>query len=404
MKYRKWRRPKPSVFHRHWNLAKDIAFLNHGSFGACPNAVLNVQLRLRKQMERAPVQFLWRHYEELLEPARVALAKFVGARPQDLVFTTNATSGVNAVVQSLKPRQGDALLTTNHDYNACHNALVQAAQQSGAVLQIARVPFPLRDPNQVLDAILQTVTPRTRVAMIDHVSSHTALVFPIEKIIRVLEAKGVDTLVDGAHAPGMVPLDLTRLRPAYYTANLHKWGCAPKGAGFLWVREDKQALIHPAVTSHGYNTPRPGYSNFQDRFDWTGTFDPTAWFCIGAAIEWMGKLLPGGWPEIRKMNHSLVVKARRLLCRSLDIEPPCPEKMLGSMCTLPLPEKFQRIPKTGKIDAEQLRLYDEFGIEVPFLRLGDPERRWFRITAQVYNSPAQYEYLAWALKFCAERG
>jgi isopenicillin-N epimerase len=363
-----------------------------------------VQLQLRRQMERGPVQFLWRHYEELLEPARAALARFVRARPQDLVFTTNATSGVNAVVQSLKLRRGDALLTTNHDYNACHNVLVQAALKSGAHLQVARVPFPLRDSQQVLDAILDTVTPRTRVAMIDHISSHTALVFPIEKIIRALEAKGIDTLVDGAHAPGMVSLDLASLRPAYYTGNLHKWVCAPKGAGFLWVREDKQPLIHPAVTSHGYNTPRTGYSSFQDRFDWTGTFDPTAWFCIGAAIEWMGKLLPGGWPEIRKRNHSLVVKARRLLCRRLDIQPPCPEKMLGSMCTLPLPEKFQRIPKTGKIDAEQLRLYDEFGIEVPFLRLGDPARRWFRITAQAYNSPAQYEYLAKALKICAERG
>ena len=404
MNYQRWRAPKPSVFHRHWNLADDIAFLNHGSFGACPKAVLKLQLQLREQMESAPVQFLWRHYEELLEPARVSLARFVGSRPRDLVFTTNATSGVNAVVQSLKLRRGDALLTTNHDYNACHNVLVQAAQQSGASLQVARVPFPLRAPHQVLDAILDTVTSRTRVAMIDHVSSHTALVFPIEKIIRALEAKGIDTLVDGAHAPGMVPLDLSRLRPAYYTGNLHKWVCAPKGAGFLWVREDKQPLIHPAATSHGYNTPRPGYSNFQDRFDWTGTFDPTAWFCVGAAIDWMGKLLPGGWPEIRKRNHSLVVNARRLLCRKLDIEPPCPEKMLGSMGTLPLPEEFQGIPKDGKIDAEQLRLYDEFGIEVPFLRLGNPERRWFRITAQVYNSPEQYEYLAKALQICAERG
>jgi isopenicillin-N epimerase len=404
MNYLKWRAPKPSVFHRHWNLAQNIVFLNHGSFGACPKAVLKLQSQLREQMERAPVQFLWRRYEELLEPARAAVAKFIGARPRDLVFTSNATSGVNAIIQSLELRPGDELLTTNHDYNACHNVLLQAASQSGAHVRVARIPFPLQHASQVIDAVMEAVTPRTRLAMIDHVSSHTALVFPIEKIVHALEAKGIETLVDGAHAPGMVPLDLARLNPTYYAGNLHKWVCAPKGAGFLWVREDKQSPIHPAVTSHGYNTGRPGYSSFQDRFDWTGTFDPTAWFCAGTAIEWMGKLLPNGWTEIRERNHSLAVHARRLLCRKLKIEPPCQEKMLGSMGTLPLPEKFQRIPKAGKIDYEQLRLYDEFGIEVPFLRLGKPERRWFRISAQLYNSLAQYEYLAEALEICSIGG
>jgi isopenicillin-N epimerase len=385
-------------------LAENIAFLNHGSFGACPKAVLKVQSQMREQMEHAPVQFLWRRYEELLEPARLAIAKFIRTRPQDVVFTSNATSGVNAVLQSLNLRPGDELLTTNHDYNACHNALVQVARQARARVQVAEVPFPVSHASQIIEAILEKVTSRTRLAMIDHVSSHTALIFPIEKIIRALEAKGIDTLVDGAHAPGMVPLDLTRLLPAYYAGNLHKWICAPKGAGFLWVRQDKQSTIYPAVTSHGYNTRRPGYSRFQDGFDWTGTFDPTAWFSVKAAIGWMGTLLPGGWSEIRERNHSLVVQARRLLCRKLEIEPPCPETMLGAMCTLPLPETFQGISKAGKIDSEQLRLYDEFRIEVPLLRLGKPERRWFRVSAQVYNSLSQYEYLAEALKFLRDCG
>src|SRR2546426_6604824 len=390
MKQRRLARPAPSRFHSHWPLAPGIVFLNHGSFGSCPKAVLKIQSELRRKMEAEPVQFLWRHYEERLEPARRALGRFIGAHPRDIVFVTNATTGVNAVVRSIRLRRGDALLTTNLDYNACHNVLVETARLAGATVQTAHVPFPLRNQDQVLEAIMKAVTARTKLALIDHVTSHTALVLPLERIIRALEARGVDTLVDGAHAPGMVPLDVAKLRPAYYTGNLHKWVCAPKGTGFLWVREDKQAGIQPAVISHGQNTPRPGYSSFQDRFDWAGTFDPTAWFCIGAALDWMGRLLPGGWRELRKRNHELALKARRLLCHRLQCEPPCPESMLGAMATLPLPEKFQGLPRTGKIDLEQQRLYDEFGIEVPLMRIGKNEGRWFRVSAQLYNSLAEY--------------
>src|SRR5439155_4881120 len=214
MKLSKPKRPAPSALRRHWSLASDVVFLNHGSFGACPEPVLELQTELRQKMEATPVQFLWRNYEALLEPARAAVAKFIGARPRDLVFTTNATAGVNAVVRSLKLRRGDALLTTNLDYNACHNVLVETARQAGAQVQVARVPFPLRRADQALEASLEAATSRTRLAMIDHVASHTALVFPIERIVRELEARGIDTLVDGAHAPGMLALDVTKLRPA----------------------------------------------------------------------------------------------------------------------------------------------------------------------------------------------
>ena len=349
-------------------------------------------------MDAEPVQFLWRRYEERLDPARAVLAKFIGARPRDLVFVTNATAGVNAVARSYPLKPGDELLTTNHDYNACHNVLVEAARRAGARLVTARVPFPLRYEEEAVEAILRAVTRRTRLAMIDHISSNTALVFPAARIVRELEKCGVDTLIDGAHAPGMLPLDLWRLRPAFYTGNLHKWVCAPKGAAFLWVREDKQAQVQPAVISHGNNTHRPRHTAFQDRFDWAGSFDPTAWFCAGEAIRWMAKLLPGGWPEIQKANRDLALAARRLLCSELGIEAPCPENMLGAMATLPLPKRFQGRAKTGKIDPEQLRLSDKFGIEVPFVRLGRPERRYFRISAQLYNSADDYGYLAEALK------
>ncbi len=349
-------------------------------------------------MEAEPVQFLWRLYEERLDAARAIVARLVGARPRDLVFVTNATTGINAVLGSLKLKPGDELLATDHDYNACHNALVDTARRMRVRLRVARVPFPARNADEILEGILASVTRRTRVALIDHVTSSTALVFPVARIVRELERRGVDTVVDGAHAPGMVPLNLSTLAPAYYAANLHKWVCAPKGTAFLWVREDKQRELQPAVISHGNNTPRPGYSPFQDRFDWAGTFDPSAWFCAGEAIRWMEKLRAGGWRGVREANHHLAVRARRLLCEELDLEPPCPETLLGSMATLPLPDRFQGQPKAGKIDPEQSRLYDEFGIEVPFFRIGQPQRRYFRISAHLYNSIAEYKYLAQALE------
>lgn len=348
-------------------------------------------------MEAEPVQFLWRHYEERLEPARRELARFVGARSQDVAFVTNATTGANAVVRSLKLRRGDELLTTDQDYNACHNVLAETVRRAGARLVVVRVPFPLGSAEEITEAILQAVTPRTRLALVDHVTSNTALVFPIRQIIRELEARGVDSLVDGAHAPGMLPINLRELRPAYYTANLHKWVCAPKGAAFLWTREDRQAELQPAVISHGNNRPRPGFTRFQDRFDWAGTFDPSAWFCVGEAIRFMGGLLPGGWRELYRRNHQLAVEARRVLCANLEVAPPCPERLLGSMATIPLPERFQGKRARGKIDLEQLELYDRFGIEVPLSRFGQPERRWLRVSAQLYNTSEDYRYLAAAL-------
>ena len=373
-------------------------FLNHGSFGACPRTILRRQEDLRRQMEAEPVQFLWRRYEERLEPSRATLARFLGAQTHDLVFVTNATSGVNAVVRSLKLRRGDELLTTSHDYNACHNVLLEASLRTGAQLVVATIPFPLGSVEAAVDAILAAVTPRTRLALIDHVTSPTALVLPVARLARELAARGVDTLVDGAHAPGMLPLELDKLGVAYYTGNLHKWTCAPKGTAFLWVRRDKQSTVQPAVVSHGNNTPRPGFTAFQDRFDWAGTCDPTGWFCAGAAIEWMAKRVPGGWPEIYRRNAELAERARRLLCDRLEVPAPCPADMLGSMATLPLPDRFQDLAKTGKIDAEQSRLYDDFGIEVPFMRFGQPARRYLRVSAQLYNSLAEYAYLAEAVR------
>lgn len=398
MKDKKLSLPKPSRLRTHWALAPRTVFLNHGSFGACSKPILKLQTRFRQQMEAEPVQFLWRHYDEHLDVARKALARFLGARPRDLVFVNNATTAINAVARSYPLRPGDEVLTTSHDYNACRNVLREVVRRAGASLVVARMPFPVSSPAEVVDAVMRSVTRRTRLAMIDHVTSDTALVYPIEQLVRKLEQHGIDVLVDGAHAPGMVPLNISKLCPAFYTGNLHKWVCAPKGAAFLWVREERQGEIQPAVVSHGNNRSRPGHTPFQDRFDWAGTVDPSPWFCVAETLLWMDGLLPEGWPEVRRRNRDLAIQARRLLCRELSIEPPCPESMLGSMATLPLPESFQTVPRNGKIDREQLQLYDRYKIEVPFSRFGEPERRWFRISAQLHNTLADYQYLADCLR------
>lgn len=392
------KRPSPSPFRRHWTLAPGMVFLNHGSFGACPRPVLKAQEELRREMEASPVQFLWRRYEERLEPSRQELAHFVSARAQDVVFVGNATTGVNAVLRSLRLQPGDELLTTSLDYNACHNVMVEATRATGARLVVAEVPFPLNSADDVVEAVLARVTPKTRLAVLDHVTSDSGIILPLAKLIHELSERGVETLIDGAHAPGMVPLNLTKLGAAYYTANLHKWVCAPKGAAFLCVREDKQSEIQPPVISHGNNRSRPGYTSFQDRFDWPGTLDPTAWFCVKEAICWMRDLLSGGWPSLREHNHKTAIAARRHLCTELGVEPPCPESMLGSLATIPLPAGFPDASRGEKIDVEQSLLYDRYAIEVPFSRFGKPPRRWFRISAQIYNSMAEYEFLATVLQ------
>jgi isopenicillin-N epimerase len=378
--------PDPSPFRELWHLAAGTVFLNHGSFGACPKQILELQAELREQMEAEPVQFLWRRYEERLDPARRVIARFVGVAPEDLVFVTNATTAINAVLRSTPLRPGDEVVTTDLDYNACRNVLVDAVQQARARLVVARVPVPLRSEAEAVGAVLAAVTRRTRLIFVDHVTSGSAVVMPIEKILDALDRSGIEVLVDGAHAPGMLPLNVAKLQPAFYTGNLHKWVCAPKGAAFLYAGKEQQMRLRPAVISHGNNTSRPGFSRFQDRFDWAGTADPTAWLCASAAIEYMGALLPGGWPELMKRNRELAVNGRRLLLSSLGVEPLCPESSLRSMANIALPERFQGRPPTGKIDAEQLRLYDEFKIEVPFSRMPGSGLCCVRISAQIYNT------------------
>ncbi len=377
----------------HWTLDPTVTFLNHGSFGAAPIPVLQQQQVFRQQLEADPVQFFGDALEPLLDRARAELAAFVGANPEQLAFVPNATTGVNTVLRSLPLQPGDEILVTNHEYNACRNAVDAVAQHTGATVVVATVPFPLRvdeatATEQIVAAVMAHVTSRTRIFLIDHITSQTALIMPICALIQQLQQRGIDTLVDGAHAPGMVPLVLEELGAAYYTGNCHKWLCAPKGCAFLWARADRRDRLRPLVISHGANAPRTERSRFHLEFDWTGTHDPTPYLCLPTALCWMASLLPGGWAELMAHNHQRAIAVRQSLCHQFQIMPPCPEALVGAMAVVPLPD---RVPP----DLQQ-RLYQQHRIQVPVIPW---EHTWLlRLSAQIYNTDADYDQLAAALQ------
>ncbi|MFH1689996.1 MAG: aminotransferase class V-fold PLP-dependent enzyme [Candidatus Eisenbacteria bacterium] len=393
-----------SEFVRHWNLDPDVAFLNHGSFGACPIPVLEAQTRLRERMERGPVQFLHRELEDMVDAARSETARFVGADPDELTFVPNATTGVNTILRSLNFERGDELLITSHEYNACRNALDFVAARSGASVVVVDIPFPLPCADLVVDTVLAGVTERTRLALVDHITSLTGMVMPMAGLVRGLAERGVDTLVDGAHGPGMIPLDIAGIGPAYYTGNCHKWLCTPKGAAILYVRRDLQPGIRPLAISHGANSTRDDRSRFHLEFGWTGTDDPTAYLCVPESIRFMGSLLPGGWPELMERNRNLALAARRLLCDALGVEAPCPDEMIGTLASVPLAAGTFHFETTAlAFDELDTVLREEYGFEVPVLAYPDGPASIIRIAAQIYNSIEQYAALAETLRFLLER-
>lgn len=381
----------------HWTLEPDVDFLNHGSFGACPRVVLEAQSEWRARLERNPVHFFVRELEAHLAEARARIAELVGSSPEDLVFVRNATEGANAVLRSLPLGPGDRILVTSQGYPAVTNAARYVTERAGGAVDIASFPFPLRDASQVVDAVIGALRPDTRLVILDHVTSPTGLVLPIEALVSEVQARGVDVLVDGAHAPVMLPLDLRGLGAAYYTGNLHKWACAPKGAAFLHVRSDRQEGIVPTTVSHGYRSTR-ARSRFLETFDWTGTADPSPWLCAPLAIDTLSSL-GGGFDAMRERNRRLALEARDLLAASLGVEAPAPDGMIGWLAALPPPDGPSDPPSSPLLsDALQLRLYETYEIEVPIVPWPEPPQRLVRVSAHLYNTRPQYQRLADALR------
>jgi isopenicillin-N epimerase len=375
-----------------WPLDPTVTYLNHGAFGSCPRPVQEVANAFRQRFEAAPMQFVLREAEALIDDTRMAAGTLMGADGEDLVFLQNATTAVCTVLASLPVRPGDELVVTDHAYNACRNALEFHARRTEMTVVVARVPFPSTGQDEIVAAVLDAVTARTRLALLDHVSSPTAMIFPVARLVSALAARGVDTLIDGAHAPGMVSLDLRALGATYYVANLHKWCGVPKTAALLYVRRDRQPDVRPLVIGHGANSSRTDRSRFLLEFDWTGTHDPSAALSLPAALRYMSGLLPGGLPALRARNHDLVVRARALLGDALGVPPPCPVEMLGSMATLPLPATMSTT--TASLYEA---LWRKHRIEAPVFEWSAPGRPMIRICAQIYNELSQYQRLADAL-------
>jgi isopenicillin-N epimerase len=384
-----------------WRIDPTVTFLNHGSFGSCPTPILAAQAAWRDRLESDPVRFLDRELPALLDATRTEVGGFIGADPDGIAFVPNATTGVNTILRSLRFELGDELLTTDHEYNATLNTVREIAGRDGATVVIAAIPFPLRDPGDALEAIHNAVTPRTRIALVSHITSPTGIVLPIADIVRELESRGVQTIVDAAHAPGMVPLDVDGLGASYWTGNGHKWLCAPKGASILWVRRDHREEIHPLVVSHGANDAGTLRSRFRAEFDWPGTLDPTPYLSIPDAIRFGETLLPGGWPELMGANHDMAIRGRDLLCERLGVEPPAPDSMIGSMAAVPV-----NLPLDDEaVAACVTAIAEEDLIEVPLVawpvpaareggRGGHPKSTWVRISMQQYNSLDDVERLA----------
>ena len=323
-----------------WALDPGVRHLNHGSFGAVLNDVLELQTEWKRKFEADPSRFVWRELRSAMDRARDAVGDFVGVDPVGLVPVRNATTGIASVLRSFEPllQPSDQLLTTAHDYNAVRQILRFTAERTGAEVVVARIPFPIDNPVQVTEYVRAAVTPRTKLAVIDHITSPTALVFPIEDIVAALEPE-IPVLVDGAHGPGQVPVTIDDLGASWYTGNLHKWVCAPKGAAFLHARADRIEMTLPAVISHGYNAEvESPEDRYHELFDWLGTDDFSAWAVVPDALRLVGGLEAGGWDGVMKRNHDLVLHGRRLIAEAVGIPLPAPDEMVGSMASVVLPD------------------------------------------------------------------
>ncbi|HYN08924.1 MAG TPA: aminotransferase class V-fold PLP-dependent enzyme [Vicinamibacterales bacterium] len=383
-----------------WPLDPSVTYLNHGTVGVAPRRVLAAQQAIRDEMERQPSGFLLREVSGLvgvptgrpsrLRTAAADVASFVSARGDDLVFVDNATTGVNAVMRSLPLAAGDEVLITDHNYGATARVAAFAARETQAQVRTVRVPYPAFDPRALVDAVAAAITPRTRIAVLDHITSESALIFPLAELAAVCRAGGVLVLVDGAHAPGVLPLDIPALGVDWYTANLHKWACSPRSCGFLWAHPSRQPDLHPPVISWGLDL------GFTAEFDWVGTRDPSPWL---AAPEGLAFLRDLGWDDVRRHNHDLVWRAARTVTDRWGTTLEIDEASVGFMATVPLPSALGRTSEDAARLRDALLFEDHIEIQVH----AGHDRLWARISVQVYNEWEDIERLAEAVLRRASR-
>jgi isopenicillin-N epimerase len=369
-----------------WTLDRSVAYLNHGSFGATPTSVLAEQARLRDAMERNPVRFLVYQVPELLAAVRAQVATFLRADQEGLVFVDNATTGTQTVIAQARLAPGDEVLTTDHCYPAVLAQLRRAGEATGAVLRIAPVPLPAGGRAAVAEAVLSGVSQHTRLVVIDHVASGSGLVFPVEEIVAECRRQAIKVLVDGAHAPGMLPVDLDGLGADFWVGNMHKWVCAPKASAALHVAPQWRDTFRPLVASHGVS------DGYRPAFDWTGTRDPTALLAVPAALGFFSQ---AGWQAVWEHNNQLARQGAELVAERIGTRPPDAspdaDRLAGAMRLVLLPQALT------EADARALerRLLVRHRVVVPVTNIGG--WRWLRVSAQLYNTVADYERLADAM-------
>lgn len=364
-----------------------VVFLNHGSFGACPRPVFETYQDWQRELERQPVEFLGRRFEGLMHEARTALGEFVGADADDLVFVPNATTGLNIVARSLRLSAADEVLATDHEYGALDRTWRFLCQKWDALYVRRPIPLPITSSEDLVEAIWAGVNPRTKVLFLSHITSPTAIIFPITELIARARAAGILTVIDGAHGPGQIPLALEELGADFYVGNCHKWMMTPKGSAFLYARRDVQPLLEPLVVSWGWDAVEPGPSPFIDHHQWQGTNDIAAYLSVPAAIRFMET---HQWPRVRERSHDLLQAARREIAEITNLPPIAPDsgEWYAQMAAFPLPRCDTELVKR--------RLYDEFHIEVPIVTWN--ERPLVRVSLQGYNTPADVGVLTGALR------
>jgi isopenicillin-N epimerase len=370
-------------------LDPNIVFLNHGSFGASPKPVFEAYQNWQRRLERQPVLFLGRELDSLLYESRAALGNYLNAHAEDLVYIPNATHGVNIIARSLRLNAGDEVLTTDHEYGACDYTWDFNCGKNGAKYIHRSIPLPVRSEEEIIEQFWRGVTPRTKVIYLSHITSPTALRMPVEKICQLAKQAGIMTMIDAAHSPGQIPVDLQSLGADFVTGNCHKWMLAPKSAAFLYIRRELQSLVEPLIVSWGYNaTPETTTgSHFIDLFQWTGTKDPTAALTVPTAIQFMQD---HAWDKVRRECHALLRQAIECICKLTNLLPlyPLDSDFYHQMGIAPLPASDLKILKN--------RLYDEFNIEVPLIQWQD--KQFVRISIQGYNGIEDVDALVNALQ------
>lgn len=368
-----------------FQLRPGVTFLNHGSFGACPRPVFERYQAWQRELEGQPVEFLGRRVRGLLAEARASLEAYIGAEPGTVVYAPNVTHALNIVTRSLELRPGDEVLTTDHEYGAIDRAWTFVCERAGARYLAAPLPLPLTSAAEIVDALFASVTERTRVISVSHITSPTAVILPVAEICQRARAAGIITVVDGAHAPGQIDLDMRAIGADYYGGNCHKWLCSPKGAGFLYARPEMQPLLQPLVVGWGWRSRTPSGSDYIDHFDWLGTGDPSAYLSVPAAIAFQRD---HDWPAVRAACHALAAEARAKMAALVGMRQPYPDstEWYSQMTILPVPAPAAELHQ---------RLWDEYQIEIPGIEWQG--QNFLRISVQAYTTPEHIDRLVSAV-------